>query len=57
MKIVSDHENGDAQPVLQLLQKVHNFPLNGNVEPRCRFIGDNKARLKRDGSGRFILRA
>ena len=46
------HEyHGEAELVLELVQKVDNLLLHGNIERGCRLVGDDELRVARERHG------
>src|SRR5215469_4843677 len=50
-QIVSDHDVGQAELVLQVLQQVHHLRLDGYVQRRHGLVRDNQLRLERQRPG------
>jgi hypothetical protein len=48
---MGDEQVGDAEPLLQILEQVDDLRLDRHVKGGDRLVGDDQARLERDGAG------
>ena len=44
-QVMGDHQDASPKIVLQSAQEAHDLGLNGHVEGRCRFVGNEQVRL------------
>ena len=50
-EVVRDEEVGQAEPLLQIEQQIHDLRLHRHVEGRHRFVADDERRLERERAG------
>ena len=49
--VMADQDQAAADPLLHAAQRLHHHPLGDDVECAGRLVGDDQARLQRDGDG------
>ena len=49
--VMRDEEVGEAQRRLEIAQQIQHLGLDGDVERRDRLVGDDEARVERQGAG------
>ena len=50
-EVMGDEDQGDIEPLRQILHQFQNLRLHGHVERRRRFVGDQELRIAADGHG------
>src|SRR3712207_8070985 len=50
-QVVRDDDVGEAEPLLQLLEQVHDLRLDRDVEGADGLVGDDQLGVQRDGAG------
>src|SRR5687768_13279859 len=51
IEIMSDDHDGQAQPVLQIVDEIEDLALDGDIEPGRRLIGDDELRIEGERPG------
>ena len=49
--IVADEDIGEAEFILQTHEQIKHLRAHGDIESRGRLVGNDHARIKRDGAG------